>query len=177
MPIVYIGLGSNLLSSAGAPEETVIAAAESLATIGAIVTRSSLYRTEPIGYANQPAFVNAVVALRTDTEPEKLLRHLLVIEQSFGRDRATGIVGGPRTLDLDLLLMDDLIYESPVLVVPHPELPHRRFVLAPLAEIARDVVHPVLRRTVQALLVELPDEGTNSKSSVRLLGPMTPIRI
>ena len=136
--VAYIGLGSNLGSPAGDPAEIVSAAVESLATLGVIVARSSLYRTEPVGYAGQPAFVNAVVALRTDMDPEKLLNCLLVIERSFGRDRAASVPKGPRTLDLDLLLMGDLILESPSLVVPHPELPHRRFVLAPLAEIAPD---------------------------------------
>ena len=172
--VAYIGLGSNLGSPAGDPAEIVSAAVESLATLGVIVARSSLYMTEPVGYAGQPGFVNAVVALRTDMDPEKLLHCLLVIERSFGRDRATSVPKGPRTLDLDLLLMGDVILESPSLAVPHPELPHRRFVLAPLAEIAPDVVHPVFLRTVREMLTELPDEGANSRSAVQVLRPANP---
>lgn len=172
--VAYIGLGSNLGSPAGAPAEIVSAAVESLATLGVIVARSSLYRTEPVGYAGQPAFVNAAVALRTDLDPERLLNCLLVIERSFGRDRAASVPKGPRTLDLDLLLMGDVILELPSLVVPHPELPHRRFVLAPLAEIAPDVMHPVFLRTVREMLAELPDEGANSRSAVQVLRPANP---
>ena len=170
--IAYIGLGSNLHSPAGTPPETVVAAAESLATIGSVVARSSLYRTEPVGYKDQPAFVNAVVGLRTDHGPEKVLESLLAIERTFGRDRRTAIAKGPRTLDLDLLLMGDVVCDSPTLVVPHPELQHRRFVLAPLEEIAAEAVHPVMGRTVRELLAELPDVGANSRRAVQLLGPM-----
>ena len=171
--IAHIGLGSNLSSAAGTPAETVAAAVESLRAVGEVVAQSSLYMTEPVGYEDQPPFVNAVVGVRTDNEPEKLLESLLAIERSFGRDRATAITKGPRTLDLDLLLMGDVIYESPKLVVPHPELQHRRFVLVPLAEIAPEVVHPVLGRTVRDLLSELPEDGANSRSAVRRLGPMS----
>lgn len=172
--VAYIGLGSNLGSPAGDPAEIVSAAIESLGTLGIIDARSSLYRTEPVGYAGQPGFVNAVVALRTDLDPERLLNCLLVIERSFGRDRATSVPKGPRTLDLDLLLMGDVIFESPSLVLPHPEFSHRRFVLAPLAEIAPSAVHPVLLRTVREMLAELPDEGANSRSAVQVLRPANP---
>jgi 2-amino-4-hydroxy-6-hydroxymethyldihydropteridine diphosphokinase len=168
--IAYIGVGSNLDSPAGAPGETLAAAAEALASVGAVVASSSLYRTAPVGYEEQPRFANAVIALRTDQDPEKLLDSLMAIEQSLGRNRAAGIAKGPRTLDLDLLMLDDLIYESPRLVVPHPELAQRRFVLAPLEEIAPEAVHPVLKRTVRELLDELPDEGPNRKNAVQRLG-------
>ena len=170
----YIGLGSNLSSPAGPPSEIVLAAIESLATVGIIRARSSLYRTAPVGFQDQPVFINAVVALRTSEDPERLLKCLLAIERSFGRNRAASVPKGPRTLDLDLLLMDNLIYESPTLVVPHPELPHRRFVLAPLAEIAPDALHPVLNRTVSELLAGLPEEGPNGRSAIQILQSANP---
>lgn len=174
MPVTrsaYIGLGSNIASSAGSPAETVQAAIKALASLGEVFAQSSLYQTEPVGYAEQPAFVNAVAALRTRLEPEELMRALLTIERSFGRERNQSTPKGPRTLDLDLLLIDDLVLQSPSLTLPHPALSMRRFVLAPIADIAPDLEHPLLRKSMRELLRALPDAGENSAASVRALRP------
>jgi 2-amino-4-hydroxy-6-hydroxymethyldihydropteridine diphosphokinase len=101
-------MGGNLASWAGTPEATLAAAAVRLERLGRVVRRSSLYSTEPVGFAEQPRFVNAVVALETELEPRALLEGLLAIEQEFGRDRTAGIANGPRTLDLDILLLGEL---------------------------------------------------------------------
>ena len=135
-------MGGNLASWAGAPERTLAAAAQRLERLGRVVGRSSLYSTEPVGYAAQPRFVNAVVALDTELTPMELLRGLLAIEQEFGRDRSAGIANGPRTLDLDLLLLGDLEVSEPDLAIPHPRLAERAFVLVPFAEIAPEVRDP-----------------------------------
>ena len=136
MRTAYIGLGANLASYAGPPPDTLAAAVWRLADLGRVVARSSLYRTEPVGFKHQPQFVNAVVALETDLEPRALLKKLLEIEKEFGRDRSLGIPNGPRTLDLDILLMDDLEISEPGLELPHPRLAERGFALVPLKEIA-----------------------------------------
>jgi 2-amino-4-hydroxy-6-hydroxymethyldihydropteridine diphosphokinase len=139
MPTAYIGMGANLASSAGTPEATLAAAAARLESLGRVTRRSSLYSTEPVGFADQPRFVNAVVALETVLDPQTLLNGLLTIEQEFGRDRTSGIANGPRTLDLDILLFGDLVISQPGLVIPHPRLAERAFVLVPLNEIAPDI--------------------------------------
>jgi 2-amino-4-hydroxy-6-hydroxymethyldihydropteridine diphosphokinase len=113
-----------------------------------------------VGYIDQPRFVNAAVLLTTRLEPAALLDALLGIERSFGRDRATGPPKGPRTLDLDLLLYDDLVLDEAGLILPHPAMHERRFVLAPLAEIAPEWRHPVLGRTMEELLANLPAEDS-----------------
>jgi 2-amino-4-hydroxy-6-hydroxymethyldihydropteridine diphosphokinase len=168
----YIGLGSNLDSTAGTPAETIEAALSALEGLGEIIARSSLYETAPVGMTEQPSFVNAVAALKMQDSPEVLLQKLLKIELDFGRDRKTSVAKGPRTLDLDLLLVNGFVVNTPELSLPHPALAERRFVLAPLAEIAPELRHPVLHSTIRDLFVELPDIGANSVQSVRILsGP------
>ena len=162
----FIGLGSNLASAAGSPTEIVQAAIRALSALGTVVAQSPLYRTAPVGYHEQPYFINAVACLETGLEPEKLLRELLAIERSFGRERRESLPKGPRTLDLDVLLAlessgkgegEAIVYESPALTLPHPEIAKRSFVLQPLADLAPALLHPVLHKTVRQLLEELSE--------------------
>lgn len=152
MQTAYIGMGGNLASWAGTPEATLAAAAMRLESLGRVTRRSSLYSTEPVGFAEQPRFVNAVVALETELEPHELLHGLLEIEKEFGRDRAAGFANGPRTLDLDILLMGELRVSDAALEIPHPRLAERAFVLIPLEEIAPEVIVPDREEPLAALL-------------------------
>ncbi len=160
MPSTAIGLGANLPSIAGEPLATIHAAMERLAACGHITARSGLYRTAPVGYLDQPVFMNAVALLDTELPPPALLDALLRIEHDFGRDRALGPPKGPRTLDLDLLLYGDVTCNDPDLTLPHPAMHQRRFVLAPLVEVAPGWMHPVLQQTMAALLAALPHEDS-----------------
>ena len=153
--MAYIGMGGNMASWAGTPEATLAAAAVRLESLGRVVSRSSLYSTEPVGFAAQPRFVNAVVALQTELEPEELLAGLLAVEQEFGRNRAEGFANGPRTLDLDILLLDDLKVSEAGLEIPHLRLAERAFVLVPLCEIDPLILDPISGRTVAQLLDSL----------------------
>ena len=155
MSTAYIALGSNVAGAAGPPDATLAAAARRLGQLGTVTSRSSLYSTKPVGYAAQPRFVNAVVALDTAHKPHLLLKELLAIEKEFGRDRFKSIPNGPRTLDLDILLVDDLQIREPGLVLPHPRLDERAFVLVPLHEIAPQLRIAGSGKTVGQLLEEL----------------------
>ena len=154
MSIAYIALGANL----GDPATTVRAAFGALANLpeSRVLHCSSLYRTAPVGLADQPEFINAVAKLATTLAPEALLDALHEIEQRFGRVRAER--NGPRTLDLDLLLYDDQFIDLPRLTLPHPRLHLRAFVLQPLAEIAPDLAIPG-RGTVAAWLPAVANQG------------------
>ena len=152
MSLAFLALGANLPSSAGAPEATLAAAVERLAALGSIAARSSLYSTAPVGFQDQPRFVNAVVALETALSPRELLQALLALELEFGRERAASPANGPRTLDLDILFYDDLVLGESGLEVPHPRLAERAFVLVPLNEIAPNLRDPRSGKTVAELL-------------------------
>ncbi len=134
----FIGLGANLGDPSGQIRSAFLALERLPGTT--LLQRSSLFRTAPVGYAEQPDFVNAVARLATGLDAGALLRELLAIEQSRGRVRA--IPNGPRVLDLDLLLYDAAIIAEPDLVVPHPRMHARAFVLVPLLEIAPEIVIP-----------------------------------
>ena len=134
----FIALGSNLNS----PESQVIRALQSIEQLPKtrIIKKSSLYKTAPVGYSEQPDFINAVVEIATELTPETLLESLLKIEAEFGRERP--FPNSPRILDLDLLLYDDLILQTENLTLPHPRMHLRGFVLLPLAEIAPEINIP-----------------------------------
>lgn len=151
MGTAYVGLGSNL----GDREAHVRAAIEALGGLpDTAVTRvSSLYETEPVGGVDQPWFLNAVAQLDTELEPRQLLWNLLRIERALGRVRVQR--HGPRSIDLDLLLVGERVVDDPDLKLPHPELLHRAFVLIPLVELDPLLVHPVTGDTVLAHLSRL----------------------
>ena len=154
MSVAYIALGANL----GDPAATVNAAFAALAELpqSMLTARSALYRTAPVGILEQPEFVNAAACIATQLAPEALLDELLAIEQRFGRIRAER--NGPRTLDLDILLYDDLVIETPRLTLPHPRLHLRAFVLYPLADLAPDLALPG-RGSLAAWLPAVANQG------------------
>jgi len=156
--VILIGIGGNLESAQfGPPCDTLTAALAALKEKRiSILTRSGWYRTEPVPRSDQPWFVNAVVSLATELGAKDLLNALQATERQFGRVR--GELNAPRILDLDILDYQGEVMDTTSLVLPHPRLHERRFVLIPIAEIAPDWRHPILELTAVQLLARLSSE-------------------
>ncbi len=146
--IAYIGVGSNLGDKFYHCEKAI----SEILKIDRhqLLAKSSFFKTEPIGYTSQDWFVNGVIKIGTDLEPSELLRTLKTIEAQLGRMES--FRWGPRTIDLDILFFDDVQIQTEGLKIPHPLIQDRKFVLIPLVEIDRYLIHPVLKRTIQELL-------------------------
>ncbi len=160
MTTAYLSLGSNI----GDRAANIGRAVAALPAHGVRVIRQSrLYETEPVEMREQDWFLNGVVEVQTDLQPAELMASLLAIEQSMGRQRL--VPKGPRIIDLDILLFDSAILKQPQLEIPHPRLAARRFVLVPFAEIAPNVMHPALGKTIRELLETTPDKSEVRESS------------
>ncbi len=148
----YLLIGGNTGDRTGYLKQAIAAIAQQA---GEVVRCSKIYETAAWGKTDQPAFLNQCLLLHTLLDPEPLLEQLLRIENSLGRIRTEKY--GPRTIDIDILLFNRLVYESPILRLPHPELPNRRFALVPLQELAPRLKHPVLQQTITRLLETCTD--------------------
>lgn len=150
METCYISIGSNI----GDREENIRLAIHEISKLSTISNVSSIYETEPWGYTNQPYFFNLVCLLETKLSPRELLDSNKLIEQKLQR-RPT-FKYGPRTIDIDILTYGDSLVETTDLKIPHPQLHRRGFVLIPLAEIAPDLIHPSINKSIATLLLEVP---------------------
>jgi len=152
--LAYLSLGSNV----GDREAHLRDALARLGAAGRVVAMSSFYETEPVEFTHQPWFLNCAVAIETAQAPRQLMNTILHIEEEMGRRRLQK--KGPRSIDIDILLFDNVTIDLKELTVPHPAMRQRRFVLEPLAEIAPEVLHPVLKKTIRELRDLLPEGQT-----------------
>ncbi len=150
--ISYIAIGSNIEDR----EDYLKKIVGELKKQSKVLICSSLYETEPVGYADQNWFLNGVVKVETHLTPSTLLEFVLAIEKMLNRVRT--IQNGPRTVDLDILFYEDKIVQEENLQIPHPRLHERAFVLIPLKEIASDFMHPILKKDVSTMLEDLPKQ-------------------
>jgi len=153
MSIVYLALGGNLGDRLANLREALKALEPRLH----VLAESAVYETPPWGFTDQPAFLNMAVKARTRLRPRGLLRYLKDLEGRLGREESFRY--GPRKIDLDILFYDDLVLNEESLVIPHPRMQERAFVLVPLADVGAEVVHPVLGRTVRELLADVDASG------------------
>jgi 2-amino-4-hydroxy-6-hydroxymethyldihydropteridine diphosphokinase len=145
--IVYLALGSNL----GNREENLKQAISSLSPQMTVKEKSHVYETPPWGHEDQPRFLNQVLKAQTYLQPEQLLKHIKRLELALGRKGT--FRNGPREIDIDLLMYDDLVLNTPILALPHPHMHERGFVLLPMMDIAPDLVHPLTRKSVREMLI------------------------
>jgi len=150
---VYLSLGSNM----GDREENLSKAVKQLGGKLIIKELSSIYETDPVGYEQQPKFLNAVVSGMTELDPFELLGFIKRLEGALGR--VPNFQNGPRTIDIDILFYNNIVLNTPQLTIPHPRLAERAFVLVPLSEIAPDLICPLRQKKVSSLLANLEERG------------------
>ena len=153
MNLAYLLIGGNL-GNRSANLQNALHQIEK--NCGKILDLSAIYETAAWGLSNQPSFYNQAVSIQTNLEPKALMEQLLAIETNMGRIRSVKL--GPRLIDLDIRLIDQLILDTEILILPHPSMEQRRFALLPLAEIAPNLMHPILQKTIQELLMHCSDQ-------------------
>ncbi len=148
----YLGIGSNI----GDRNGFIAKALQAINEENIILEKSSIYETEPVGYKDQGKFLNAVILVETRKTPQQLLAHISKIESSLDRERI--IKNGPRTIDIDILFFESKIIQEDALTIPHPRAHEREFVLQPMCDINKDLIHPVYQKTMATLLEGLQND-------------------